>query len=112
MAHPPNWPLRFLSWFCPDQLLEEIEGDLFQKFEKDVEQLGLKKAKRKFIWNSIRYFRPGIVLRNTTPSISNSILITNNFKFAWRNLNKHKVFSFVNIIGLSVSMAVCLIITN
>ncbi|MEZ4944516.1 MAG: FtsX-like permease family protein [Cyclobacteriaceae bacterium] len=112
MAHPPNWPLRFLSWFCPDQLLEEIEGDLFQKFEKDVEQLGLKKAKRKFIWNSIRYFRLGIVLRNTTPSINSSILIANNFKFAWRNLNKHKIFSFVNIIGLSVSMAVCLIITN
>jgi len=112
ISTPPNWILQFFRWFCPDQLLEEIEGDLFQKFKKDVEQLGLKKAKRKFIWNSIRYFRPGIVLRNTMPSKNSSILITNNFKFAWRNLNKHKVFSFVNIIGLSVSMAVCLIITN
>jgi hypothetical protein len=24
--------LRFLRWFCPDYLLEEIEGDLLQKF--------------------------------------------------------------------------------
>lgn len=28
--------LRFLRWFCPEYLFEEIEGDLIQKFEKDV----------------------------------------------------------------------------
>jgi putative ABC transport system permease protein len=31
-----KYSLRFLRWFCPPQLLEEIEGDLIQKFEKDV----------------------------------------------------------------------------
>ena len=33
------WLFRFLRWFCPDHLYEEIEGDLFQKFEKDINYL-------------------------------------------------------------------------
>jgi hypothetical protein len=28
--------LRLLRWFCPDHLYEEIEGDLIQKFERDI----------------------------------------------------------------------------
>ncbi len=34
-----------------------------------------------------------------------------NFKIAWRNIRKNKVFSFVNIIGLALSMACCLAIS-
>lgn len=33
-----------------------------------------------------------------------------NFKIAWRNIRKNKVFSFINIIGLALSMACCLAI--
>lgn len=34
-----------------------------------------------------------------------------NFKIAWRNIRKNKVFSTVNIIGLALSMACCLAIS-
>jgi len=34
-----------------------------------------------------------------------------NFKIAWRNIRKNKVFSAVNIIGLALSMACCLVIS-
>ncbi|MEZ4947558.1 MAG: FtsX-like permease family protein [Cyclobacteriaceae bacterium] len=108
----PKWPLRFFHWFCPEHLIEEIEGDLFQKFEKDVSQFGIKKARRKFGWNALRYLRPGILMRNKFPILNTTFLFTSHIKFAGRNLQKHKVFSFVNIIGLSLSMAVCLVITN
>jgi len=37
-------------------------------------------------------------------------MIKNYFKTAWRNLLKNKSFSFINIIGLAVSMSVCLLI--
>src|ERR1700761_5352948 len=37
-------------------------------------------------------------------------MIKNYFKIAWRNLMKNKVFSFINIVGLSVGIAVCLMI--
>ncbi|MES2849630.1 MAG: ABC transporter permease [Bacteroidota bacterium] len=37
-------------------------------------------------------------------------MIRNYFKTAWRNLLKNKSFSLINIIGLAVSMSVCLLI--
>lgn len=37
-------------------------------------------------------------------------MIKNYLKIAWRNLFKHKVFSFINIIGLALGMASCLLI--
>lgn len=37
-------------------------------------------------------------------------MIKNYFKTAWRNLLKNKTFSLINIIGLAVSMSVCLLI--
>jgi putative ABC transport system permease protein len=58
-----SFALKFLRWFCPDHLYEEIEGDLMQKFERDLKQVGEKGAKR-LLWNVVRFCRPGIVLRN------------------------------------------------
>src|SRR4051794_23139779 len=36
-------------------------------------------------------------------------MIKNYLKIAWRNLNKHKLFSFINIFGLASGMAVCML---
>src|SRR3984885_822815 len=38
------------------------------------------------------------------------IMIYSYFKTAWRNLRKNRVFSFINIAGLSIGMAACLLI--
>ena len=37
-------------------------------------------------------------------------MITNYFKIAWRNLMKNKIFSFINIFGLSAGLASCMLI--
>ncbi len=37
-------------------------------------------------------------------------MIKNYFKIAWRNLLRNKAFSFINILGLSIGIAVCFII--
>lgn len=38
-------------------------------------------------------------------------MIKNYFKIAWRNVMKSKLFSFINIIGLSVGLTCCMLIT-
>jgi len=38
-------------------------------------------------------------------------MIKSYFKIAWRNLMKNKVFSFINIFGLSVGLTCCMLIT-
>src|SRR5215813_3966745 len=37
-------------------------------------------------------------------------MIKNYFKTAWRNLWKNKVYSFINIAGLAIGMAACIVI--
>ncbi len=37
-------------------------------------------------------------------------MIKSYFKTAWRNIKKNKVFSLINIVGLSIGMAACLLI--
>ncbi|MDP4284191.1 MAG: ABC transporter permease [Bacteroidota bacterium] len=37
-------------------------------------------------------------------------MIKNYFKTAWRNLMKNKVFSFINILGLTIGITVCMMI--
>ncbi|WP_373399375.1 ABC transporter permease [Algoriphagus halophilus] len=38
-------------------------------------------------------------------------MFENYFKIAIRNLKKHKFYTFINILGLSVGVAVCMIIS-
>src|SRR5690242_3827761 len=38
-------------------------------------------------------------------------MLKNYFKIAWRNLMKSKLFSFINILGLSVGLTCCMLIT-
>ena len=37
-------------------------------------------------------------------------MIKNYFKLAWRNLKKNKTFSAINILGLAIGMAACIVI--
>ena len=37
-------------------------------------------------------------------------MIENYFKIAWRNLWKNKIFSFINILGLTIGITVCMMI--
>ncbi len=49
MSNPCEYTLRFLKSFRPDHLYKEIEGDLIQKFKKDVKLFGERKLSVKFL---------------------------------------------------------------
>jgi putative ABC transport system permease protein len=108
---PPKWPIQLLQSICPDHLFEEIEGDLIQKFQTDLNTFGSSKAKRRFVWNTVRFVRPEIVFRNKFSfQIINTIMLRNYITIAFRNVAKNKVFSAINIYGLSIGLAACLLI--
>src|SRR4051794_11941045 len=37
-------------------------------------------------------------------------MLRNYLTIAWRNLKRHKVFSLINVLGLAIGMAACLLI--
>ena len=88
----PRFSIRFLQWFCPTKLYEGIEGDLLEQFEKDVENFGAKQARRKFMWNVMRFFRADIILRNRfSIHFIHASMIRNYLIVAFRNILKTKV---------------------
>jgi putative ABC transport system permease protein len=105
--------LRILSWYCPIQLREEIEGDLMQRYEKDLDTFGQAKAARLLTWNVICYFRPDIILRNkVTHTMNRFPLLTSYFKFGWRSLLRSPMFSLINVSGLSVGLVAFFLILH
>ncbi|MBT1704760.1 ABC transporter permease [Chryseosolibacter indicus] len=97
--------MRLLEWFCPDYLYEEIEGDLIERYNKNVKVYGERVAKRKLVWNALRFFRPGIVLRNKwTLNLIPLYMLTNYFKIASRIMIRNKGYSMINIFGLAIGL--------
>jgi hypothetical protein len=54
---PPNWPGRFLRWFCNPDFLEEIEGDLYEIFYEKSHNKTFAYARRTFILDVLKFFR-------------------------------------------------------
>jgi putative ABC transport system permease protein len=113
MRHPYKNKLafRFLAWFCPSKLYEGIEGDLLEQLAHDVHEVGEKAARRRLAWNVLRFFRPGIILRNRFSfQPTNTVMLGNYFKVASRNILRRKLYSFINAFGLSIGIAFSILI--
>lgn len=109
-VQPPKWPLLFLRWFCREDCLEEIEGDLVEIFLSQHQQ-SVAKARRYFLWSVIRHFRPEFIKSFKLRKHNNSIaMIRNYFKTSLRNLLCNRNYASINITGLAMGIAVCMMI--
>jgi putative ABC transport system permease protein len=110
---PSRFAFRFLAWFCPASLYESIEGDLLEQFEEDAKAASVQIAQRRFIWNVVKFFRPEILLRNRFSfQLIQTIMLRSYFKITYRTIIKSKGYSFINIFGLSLGIACCLLTFN
>ena len=119
---PPRWADQLLEWFVAAHLLEYIQGDLYETFQRRLVQVGPTQARREYIWAVLQCLTPFFVkpLRLAMPSDRNELnpypipafttMLPNYLKIAWRNLAKNKVYSFINIGGLAIGMAVAMLI--
>ncbi|TXI71298.1 MAG: hypothetical protein E6Q41_00440, partial [Cyclobacteriaceae bacterium] len=66
MMQPPKKAVSFLRWFCREDYLDEIEGDLTELFLKEHPR-SARAARFNFSWRVLKYFRPGFI-RSFNPS--------------------------------------------
>lgn len=108
----PKWANRFLEWYCPSELLEEIQGDLYESFELNLASHGRERANRLFIWEVLRFFNYS-TLKNHRFWVLHQIhlaMITKHLQFIFRRLRKQKLHTALHLLGLSIGLTVCLLI--
>lgn len=108
--NPPKIPLKFLRWFCNDNLIEDVEGDLSELFNARKNENKVT-ANLLFTVDVILLFRPGIV-RNFQFALRliKYAMLRNYFKIAIRNSFRHKGYASLNLLGLVVGIASSILI--
>ncbi len=110
-SNPPKLALRFFRWYCRPKLLKYIEGDLFELYDERAEKNGKRNADIKFIIDVLFLFRPGIIRpAEGNQNLNRYDMYKSYFIIGWRNLLKNKGYSFINIGGLALGMAVAITI--
>ncbi len=108
LPQPPKWADRFLEWYCKPELLEEIQGDIYELFYLRSEKFSTKAAGRRFVWDVFRSFRLSTI-RNLNLKLS-PVMFRANLKIAFRQMLKQKQFTFIKIGGFALGIAACLLI--
>lgn len=117
---PPRWATRLLRWFCAPHLVEEMEGDLDELFQQRIGEVGLRQARRRYVRDVLSLLRPFVLKRQPKPQhtaarrfgdkstnfLQNPTMLRNYASIAFRQLWKNQLFSALNIVGLTVGLAV------
>jgi putative ABC transport system permease protein len=108
---PPKWAQRFLEWYCRPELLEDLQGDLNEYFDRHSKSLGVTRAKLIYIIDVFKFLR---IYTLRKPEFLNFlfqwIMIGSYIKTSGRSILRNKLFSAINIIGLAISMSVGLLV--
>jgi putative ABC transport system permease protein len=112
---PPRWADQLLNWLVAPHLEEEVLGDMHERYYLRAKRLGEDKARRYYWREVLTYVRPAFMKRKPSEYPSTSIfstdMIQNYLTIAWRNLRNQPFLSFLNIFGLALGLASCLLIT-
>jgi putative ABC transport system permease protein len=107
---PPRFMLRLLKSFCKPEYHADIEGDLLELYDNRVAQSGKMRADLLLFRDVLFLFRPGIVRLATIQPITHTGMITSYFRMGWRSLLKNKLYSTLNITGLTFGIVCFLLI--
>ena len=109
---PPRLADAFLECYCAPEFIEAVQGDLYELFDRRRESKGIRLAQLWYFWDVIRFFRPYLLKRRKPdyPKARGPIMYKNYFLVALRNFRKHFGYAFLNVTGLAIGIAACILI--
>ncbi len=103
----PKLPLKLLKWFCKNDLVDEIEGDLIEVYY-ERELTSPNKAKLKLYLEVLQSFNKrniGIMENYQNTSLGNLYtMIRQFFNVLLRQMGKSKVYTGISIVSLSLAL--------
>jgi len=110
---PPKWAARLLSWYCKPELLEDLQGDLNEYFDRNVKKKGARRARWIYVADVFKFFRLYTIRKlEFINLLIQWIMLGSYIKTSSRSLVRNKLFSTINIFGLAISMTVGLILIS
>lgn len=100
LHRPPKLAEKILERLLYDDVWKTMMGDLQEFYHVLYEEEGKNKADR-WYWRQIFKYAPSKILHKFIWSIE---MFLNYLKISFRNLKKHKSYSFINIFGLTVGL--------
>ena len=110
MSRSQNWVIRIIYWVCPDELQENIIGDLLEQYAIN------KKRRSKFIadWllacNAVKFIRFSPYRTRRNSKLNHLAMLLNYLIVALRNFKKQRRYHTLNFIGLSLGLSCCALI--
>lgn len=102
---PHRIAYRLLTWMHFADLDEGFEGDIEEDFDERVNRLGRKRAVL-WLWIHALAAVPKFILHLF---FWRFYMFKNYIKIAVRNIKRNKGYSFINIAGLSIGIACCIL---
>ncbi|MBO3699794.1 ABC transporter permease [Roseivirga sp. E12] len=100
----PRLVSSLLNRICKDELLEEIEGDLFEHYQTLRSKNPKWKANIYYWFHAFHFLRP-FALKRISQNSNFITMYRSHIKFAWRNVLKHKGSTGINVASLGVGIA-------
>ena len=106
--------VAYESGFNSQSTFSRIFKEMTGKSPLDYKN-NLKKEYPSYNLGNHSRFAPVILHRETTPrwsheKLTRNYMFRNYFKIAWRSLKRNKSYTAINVIGLAVGIAVCMVI--
>lgn len=109
-AMPPGPARWILLRFLMQDLVEEVCGDLEEKFYATQANSSLFAARRNYWYQVFNYLRPFAIRKLQSFRLNEYGMYQNYLKISVRNLLKQKLYSVLNIGGLSIGLTCFIII--
>ncbi|MEP2026219.1 MAG: ABC transporter permease [Reichenbachiella sp.] len=107
---PPKWVLKLLDFFCREEHLEMLKGDLYELYSDRYNKKGKLHAKL-FVWfDALDLLRPFLLKKNSITHNNTLAMFQNFLKIAYRNFMRQRVYSLINTAGLAIGVACFLLI--
>lgn len=109
--YPPKLADRLFNWYCKNELAESIMGDLHERYDMYLSSHSKVMSDVKYWMDIIRFInRHTLKRKSSNRTFMPTLMLKNYTLVAIRNIRRNMVFTSINVIGLAISMAVCLLI--
>lgn len=115
---PPRLARRLFSWYCGNAQVDDLVGDMDEIFRSNLGKMSPWRAKTRY-WlqifslmfsYAIRRRRQRSAFHPHSNDTINFHMIRNYFLIAWRTMTRNKVYTTINVLGLSLGVSACLLV--